>query len=188
MKTTAIVLSGGRGIRAGGADKGLLPWENSTLVETVIDLIRPQVDHILVSCNRNFERYQKLGLPLVNDQLENFQGPLAGIAAALPVIKTELAVVVPCDCPTVPTDLVQRLMLPLAESAIDLSWAFDGRRDQYLFTALRRGLGASIESYLADGGRSMRGWHERLRCRAVDFSDCEAAFINLNESAEIERP
>ena len=182
MKTVGIILSGGRGERVDGADKGLLPWRGSTRVESVITRLLPQVTSLLISCNRNLDRYEAFGHPLVQDQLSGFQGPLAGIAAALEQSPCPIAVVVPCDCPEPAHDLAARLIEALEKSAAQLSYAHDGVRAQYLFTALQVECWESLHDYLADGHRSVKGWHDRLDCVAVDFSDRAANFANINRA------
>ena len=181
MKIVGIILSGGRGERLGGADKGLLPWMDMTRVESVISRLRPQVDSMLLSCNRNLDRYARFGIPLVQDRRDNYQGPLAGLEAALEQAKTaDFVVVVPCDCPEPPPDLAERLMAALKQPSIELSFANDGKRDQYLFTAMRPNCLQSLNDYLDSGQRSVKGWHRLLNCTAVDFSDRQEFFANMN--------
>ncbi len=180
VKCTAIILSGGRGTRAGGADKGLLPWGASTRVESVITVIRPQVDTILLSCNRNLPRYKSLGYPVVTDELPDYQGPLAGISSCLRHCSTDCALVLPCDSPDPAPDLAERLTSALQQDATDVAYAHDGERAQFLFCALRAQCVDSLCSYLADGGRSVRGWLETVQARQVDFSDRREHFRNHN--------
>ncbi len=183
MKASGIVLAGGRGSRAGGVDKGLLPWQQSTRVEAVLLDLQPQVDDIIISANRNLGRYRQLGFTVVEDQLPDYQGPLAGIAACLPQCRQPLVIVVPCDSPRLPRDLVRRLLAPLEDEGVDLSFASDGARGQYLFTAIRKQCRPSLLECLAAGERSVRDWHRRLRCKVVDFSDRAAYFKNLNDAS-----
>lgn len=178
MSCSAIVLCGGRGTRVDGADKGLLHYGPSTLVEQALDRIRPQVDDIVISANRNRQSYEKLGFPVVDDTLPDYQGPLAGVQAALSSCRHEKVVVTACDMPNLPGDLVSRLLSPL--ETCDLSYAWDGERDQYLVAALHRRLADSLAAYLADGNRSVRGWYATLNCARVDFSDWPDAFTNIN--------
>jgi molybdopterin-guanine dinucleotide biosynthesis protein A len=180
MKASGIILAGGRGLRVNGADKGLLPWGQGTLVEAAIKALQPQVDDILISANRNMAHYQSLGYSVVSDTIEGYQGPLAGILAALPQCRQDVAVIIPCDSPTLPGDLADRLLAPLQAEELDLSFVHDGSRDQYLLTAVKLRCLDNLQRYLLEGGRSVRGWHQHLHCQAVDFSDCPDAFLNLN--------
>jgi molybdenum cofactor guanylyltransferase len=181
MKASGIILSGGLGRRVNGADKGLLTWRDRTLVEAVIGCLQSQVMDIVISANRNLDHYQSLGHVVVSDTLDDFQGPLAGVLAALPVCELDTAIVVPCDSPQLPRQLAQRLLQPLHDDTVDLSYAHDGERAQYLLTAVRVRCLSSLRDYLAEGGRSVRGWHRQLNCAVVDFSDCRAQLLNLNE-------
>jgi molybdenum cofactor guanylyltransferase len=180
MMVSAIVLCGGRGLRAGGVDKGLLPWGQSTLVKTVLERLAPQVDDIVISANRNIDQYGSLGYPVVSDQLIDYQGPLAGIAAAMEKCQHSIIIVAPCDMPKLPGDLVERLLPPLEQQRASVSFAHDGEREQYLLAAIRADSAADLRQYLQEGGRSVRGWYARLANCAVDFSDSRAAFANLN--------
>lgn len=182
MACSAIVLCGGRGSRAGGKDKGLLPWGNSSLVEEVLARVAGQVDDIVISANRNRDRYEALGYPVIDDVLPDYQGPLAGLQAALGSCRHPTVFVTACDTPRLPEDVVARLLAPLEHC--DISFAWDGEREHYLVAALHRRLASSLSSYLAAGNRSVRGWYDTLRCERVDFSDTPDAFLNINQLAE----
>ncbi len=181
MPCSAIILSGGRGSRAGGEDKGLLDHHGTPLVEQVLERLAPQVDDIIISANRNLERYGTRGHTVVSDQLQGFQGPLAGILACLPHCRHPLTLVVPCDVPGLPLDLAARL-LPMLEDQ-EACYAWDGARDQYLCAGLHCTLTNSLRAYLASGQRSVHRWYAGLRCRRVDFSDRPDAFANINSPA-----
>ena len=101
---TGLVLAGGKGSRMGGVDKGLVAFEDMPLVEHVIGILKPQCRTLVVSANRNEDVYAKYGYPVVTDDDKNFSGPLAGIAAALEIVKTPYMVVAPCDSPFLPSD------------------------------------------------------------------------------------
>ncbi len=190
---TGIVLSGGQGRRTGGADKGLLPWGESTRIEALLDVFTPQVDSLIISCNRNLDRYRAMAPVIVEDTLPKYQGPLAGVSAALAVTTTEISVCVPCDCPDPPQDLVERLVLTMDTQHLDLSFAHDGTRSQYLFCAIHKRTLDSLYEYLAKGGRAVNRWHQQLKYRSVDFSDCPGKFANHNRcqsasKADIKNP
>ena len=80
---SCVILAGGRGTRMGGQDKGLVKFNNLPLIEHTIEKISPQVGEILISANRNLKVYAQYGLRIVTDTTNEFQGPLAGILAAM---------------------------------------------------------------------------------------------------------
>lgn len=184
-KVTALVLAGGRGSRIGGKDKGLIKLGGKTLVERVIERIKPQVGALIVSANRNQEQYGRLGCTVVSDQLKDYQGPLAGIAAALPSIKTDYLLVVPCDTPLIPTDLVARLHQAMVDEEADMAIAHDGEQLQHLFMLVRRHAAASIHEFLDEGGRAARDWAAKMFPAVAWFTDQPKALVSVNTPEDL---
>ena len=178
MLCSGIVLCGGRGTRVGGEDKGLLDYRGRPLVQQVLAQIAPQLDDLVISANRNQQDYERLGYPVVSDRLEDYQGPLAGILACLPHCRHEQVVIVPCDMPALPADLVTRLLSAL--EGRDISYAWDGEREQYLVAAWHRSLAKSLDAYLQSGQRAVRHWYAGLDTGQADFSDTTHSFTNVN--------
>ena len=188
--TTGLVLAGGAGRRVQGRDKGLIFWQGKPLIEHVADRLTAQVDYMLLSCNRNKEKYSHYADSLISDGRHGFQGPLAGIESAIEWLESEYLIVVACDTPRLPRDLVQRLLQPLLSTDTEtprISYANDGRRDQYLFTAIHCSALDSLPGYLASGQRSVRHWIQLHPSVAVDFSDRPDAFDNFNDMDSIQR-
>ncbi len=182
---TAIVLAGGRGRRLGGRDKGLVPLAGRPLVARVLDAIAPQVGGVVISANRHHDDYARFGWPVVADALADFQGPLAGVAAALAAVRTPWAVTVPCDAPWPPADLVARLGRALVQQQGQLAAAHDGRRLQPLHLLLPVALGEDLHGWLARGGRAALGWLDRLRVAVADCADVAGGFANINTEADL---
>ena len=108
---TGLILAGGRASRMAGEDKGLIELHGRPMIRWVLERFSPQVSQVLISANRNQERYAALGNPVVVDAVSDFSGPLAGLAAGLTSATTKWLASVPCDSPLVPPDLVKRLYL-----------------------------------------------------------------------------
>lgn len=181
-QVTGLILAGGAGRRVGSRDKGLIKWRGKPLIAHVVERLQPQVDELLISCNRNEQQYRALA-PTVVDSREEFQGPLAGLEAAAPKITTEILVVVACDIPLLPSDLVERLTEPMhtsANRAAEICYAHDGQRDQYLCAAIRSECTSSLAFFLDQGHRVVHRWYQSRHCLAVDFSDRAESFRNYN--------
>lgn len=177
---TGAILAGGMGRRMGGRDKGLLKIEGRTLIEHVLDTLRPQTGQLLINANRNLEEYRKLGLPVVQDMVGEFFGPLAGVASALRAADTPYLLTVPCDSPRPPSDLCQRLFQAMIQADAEIAAAHDGQRMQPVFALLRRELLDDMLAYLEQGGRNTGAWYKEQRLALADFSDCPEAFLNIN--------
>jgi len=69
---TGVILAGGRSTRM-GEDKGLVEVNGRPLFEHVAEKLRPHVSEILISCNRNSERYGRdfqTAFPFLNNFLK----------------------------------------------------------------------------------------------------------------------
>lgn len=162
----------------GGADKGRIPWADSTLVEQVLARIAPQVDDIVISANRHHDWYLALGYPVVADKRDGYQGPLAGIEAALPRCRHAHTLVVACDTPALPRNLVDRLTP--AQSSADVCYASDGERDHYLVALWKTNLQDRLVEYLDGAQRSVNGFYKLISATAVHFPDAADCFLNAN--------
>ena len=181
--TSALILAGGAGRRVDGQDKGLLLWRGKPLVEHVVARLKPQVDNLYISCNRNFEQYRRWADVLIADKRDNYQGPLAGIEAASSRITSDYLIVVACDTPLLPINLVDRLIQPLISDSppsSQIAYAFDGNRDQYLCAAIHSSCLATLPLFLGSGQRAVRHWYKTHNAIAVDLSDEASAFENYN--------
>jgi molybdopterin-guanine dinucleotide biosynthesis protein A len=168
----------------GGVDKGLVPLAGRPMVEHVLEALRPQVGPLLISANRNAERYAAYGDAVIADSLDGYQGPLAGVLSALQRLATEFMVAVPCDAPLLAPDLVARLHAACVAGGADVAVASDGERRQPVFLLLRTGVAPALEAYLAGGGRKADAWLGAVRVAEADFRDVPDAFVNVNDPDE----
>lgn len=183
---TGVILAGGRSRRMGGDDKGLISFQKRPLVQYAINAIRPQVDHIVVNANRNLQQYQSYGLPVISDSLSDFQGPLAGMLAALQQSETDYILTIPCDSPFIPSHYRQRMMETLLASGRKLAVATDGKRLQPVFCLIHRSLQDDLQLYLQRGERKIEQWLRQHDIAVVDFSDQPDCFININQPEDLQ--
>ena len=181
---TGVILSGGRGQRMGGADKGLQPFRGRSMIEWVLDRIEPQVDEVLISANQNLDQYLAFGHPVLHDQIPGFAGPLAGLHAALIKASSELVVTVPCDSPFLPRDLVTRLADKLQHAQVAV--ARTGAQPHPVFCLCRASVAEHLAAFLAEGGRKVDAWYASLQTIEVDFDDQPEGFRNINTLEELQ--
>ena len=181
-KVTGVVLAGGRGLRMGGVDKGLIELDGRSLVEHQLEALRPQVAALIVSANRNLDRYAALGVTVVADELADFSGPLAGIAAAAARVRTDWIVSVPCDTRSLPADLVARLLDAARRADRGAAYAEDAEGPQYVVCALHTGLAAALASAAASAQRAVRDFLRARDAAVVRFNDWHCANLNTPEA------
>jgi molybdenum cofactor guanylyltransferase len=109
-----LVLAGGLARRMGGGDKPLTAIGGRSILDRVLDRLRPQCTGLLLNANGDPGRFAATGLAVVADSVPDFAGPLAGVLAGLDwaaahAPEADTVVSVPGDCPFLPRDLVARL-------------------------------------------------------------------------------
>jgi molybdopterin-guanine dinucleotide biosynthesis protein A len=129
--TLGLVLAGGLARRMGGGDKALLRIGGVTILERVLERLRPQCSGMILNANGDPARFAPAGLPVVADDVPGFAGPLAGILAGLDWAKAHAPGVawvasVPGDCPFLPRDLLERLHAARTEADLPLACAKSG--------------------------------------------------------------
>lgn len=181
---SAVILAGGQSRRMGGIDKGLIDLNGKPLVQHLIDRIAPQVDEVLISANRHAAEYQQLGYPVLGDEQQDFLGPLAGIASAMEVCQHPLLLVVPCDTPFLPDNLVQTMALQLSNENSDICLAHDGRRLQPLISLLKTTLLPDLKRNIAANKLKVTRWMMEQNHSIAQFHN-PAAFCNINTPEEL---
>ncbi len=156
-KISCIILAGGQGTRAGGRDKGLINYNGKPLIEHVIQSVKMQVDDIVISANRNTERYQQYSDKVITDDSLDYRGPLSGIAACLPHCMHELVLIIACDMPNLPATLAERLKKKLRDKAITIATI---NNKHQLALLVHKNLQSSAQQRLDDNQLKLIQWVE----------------------------
>lgn len=106
---TLGILAGGRATRLGGVDKAWLERDGVPQVLTLAQAFAPRVEAVIVSANRNAERYLAHGLRAIHDRIDDI-GPLAGLDTLLNACRSDWLLTLPVDATQLPDDLVARLI------------------------------------------------------------------------------
>lgn len=184
-KITGLILAGGRGRRMGGVDKGLQLLRGRPMVEWVRERLAPQVDELLINANQNLDVYAKFGVPVIEDRLEGYAGPLAGLQRGLETAANPYVVSVPCDSPFLPHDLVKRLFAGLTAAGARLAVARTGDQPHPVFCLCERALNPNLAAFLESGGRKIDAWYANIGVVEVAFDDEAEAFSNINTAEEL---
>ncbi len=184
-KVAGVILAGGRARRMNNQDKGLVNFKGRPMVSYALAALVPVVDFVLINANRNIDQYRQFGYPVISDQTDSFDGPLAGILSAMIHVDADVLVVVPCDSPLIKAEHLQKLLLARAERDADIAVAFDGTRLHPVFLAIKTSLQANLQDYLAGGQRKAADWLAQQNLVPVDFSDEPELFSNINSMDEL---
>jgi len=175
-QVSCIILAGGEGKRVGGVDKGLLEYRGKPLIEHVINKVSPQVDDIVISANRNTKRYQLYSQKVITDDSEQYLGPLAGINAALTHCQHDRVLIVACDTPFLPSDIIDRFLSSQTDAHLHIA---STNKKLQLVMLIHKNLHESIAHSLHEGQLRLMQWATSHQPNIVEFKD-DSAFKNFN--------
>ena len=180
-----VILAGGLSSRMGGGDKGLLTLGGVSLLGRVKVRLGKQISPVILNANGDPSRFDGLGVPVVNDTIAGFAGPLAGVLAGMDYAASQGAthiVTVAADTPFFPTNFVARL----DEAGADLAMAVtpDPERGQARHPTFGKwpvSLRDDLRDALNDGVRKVVQWTKPHGCVNVDFDTVPFdPFFNVN--------
>lgn len=106
---TSVILAGGKSKRM-GRDKSLLKLGDKTLIEHVVDAIRPYVKSVLIVTN-NEDKYRFIkNVSFIPDIKEN-QGPFIGLISGIKTIDTKWCFATSCDMPLLDGNIIDYLWI-----------------------------------------------------------------------------
>lgn len=109
MLIHAYILSGGRSSRMGGDPKGLKTLGGIPMVQHVIDICQPKVEKLTIIGDPLL--YGHLGYEVIIDDADLTQcGPISGIYTAAKHSNASYCLVLGCDTPCIPIDLIEALI------------------------------------------------------------------------------
>jgi molybdopterin-guanine dinucleotide biosynthesis protein A len=192
-----IVLAGGKSSRMGGGDKCLLPLAGRPILAHVIERLKPQVAELIISANGDPARFSAFGLPVVEDRLGDYAGPLAGIHAGLEWVRTNrpesrFMLTAATDTPFLPLDLVDRLWPALGKGEPDLAVARSADGMHEVFGLWTVTLAPDLEASLLSGDRKVSDWVRQHQAKEVMFPPLEIGgraidpFFNANRPDDLD--
>jgi molybdopterin-guanine dinucleotide biosynthesis protein A len=187
VPTLGLVLAGGLARRMGGGDKALIRIGGKTILERVLERLRPACKAIVLNANGDPARFATFGLPVIPDSVPDFAGPLAGILAGLDWAAAHApdspwVMSAPGDCPFLPWDMVARLHQARQDAKLPLACARSGDWRHPVVglwpVALREDLRVAL---LKDGLRKIEVWTARHGIAIADWpAEPVDPFFNVN--------
>lgn len=189
------ILAGGRSLRMGGQDKSQLLLGGVSLINRAVASARPQVTKLIINGPSNKE-FSKFGLPVVEDSIPGFAGPLAGALTAMQwalenAPNARWLATFATDAPFFPKDMVEKMVAAIKIENAETAIARSGDRDHPVFAlwplSAKDELAAAIEN---DGLRRVGQWFESQNVVRVDFPVPDEAngidpFLNINTADDL---
>ncbi|MBX3581045.1 MAG: molybdenum cofactor guanylyltransferase MobA [Rhizobiaceae bacterium] len=173
-RTVAVILAGGQASRLGGGDKPLRRVAGRTILDLVIERLRPQVGQLALNANGDASRFDAFGLPVIPDKGPQGQaGPLTGILAAMDwasALKAANILTVAGDTPFFPRDLAERLVAAVENAPEAIAVAKSAQRSHPVFALWPVSMRADLRRFLSESDNfSVAGFQGRYQTISVDF-------------------
>jgi len=191
---TGVLLAGGLGRRMGGGDKPLKTLGGRAILDLVVDRALPQVDALVLNVNGDVARFAEYDLPIAEDVIEGYAGPLAGILTGMEWSRrtspdAHWMVSFATDAPFFPTDMVQRLIDETVSTGADMACAQTCGRTHPVFALWPVNLADELRRAMVDDDmRKIDRWTGQYKILHVDFDRPEPEidpFFNINRPEDL---
>lgn len=192
MGIAGVILAGGTSSRMDGRDKAQLVLDGDPLHLRAARRLAPQVERLMLNANGDHARFGDLDLPVIRDEGEAGDGPLAGVLAGLRWAATvepacQAIVTIAVDTPFFPDDLVRRLADARSPSDTIVVAASAGRLHPTV-ALWPLSIADELDAHLVSGGsRRMTGFIDTATHVTVDFpfDHGRDPFFNINTPADL---
>jgi molybdenum cofactor guanylyltransferase len=166
---SGIVLAGGRSTRF-GSDKLTASLDGVPLVRRAVEALASVTDGVIVVLPPGAERGDLPGDVTVTHDVQEGEGPLAGLhTGLLAAVRTDQVVVAGGDMPELQPSVLRLLLDTLDDASVDAAALADGERPRPLPIALRTWPAAdAVHTLLHAGRRRLRDALDSLRTAVID--------------------
>ena len=189
-KTILVILAGGQSRRFGGGYKTLYKFNKISILDRIIqNFIKLEIE-IVLNVNSNEDQFLKTGLHLIKDELENFQGPLAGIYSSMKWVlenrkNIEWIFTSPSDTPFLNKSLVNKFLSTNYNNKTNIVIAKSSNKTHPVIGFWHISLIKSLEEFLAKDNRKIMHWVEGQNYEILNFEN-KNNFFNINTQADLE--
>ena len=178
---TGVILAGGASRRM-GREKAHLPWGNATLLDQVIETLRPCVDELIVVV-KHVERFQFLNATVVQDLLPDAHA-LGGLYTGLALASSGRCFVCACDMPFLNPALIRFLIAQADSCDVVMPRGSDGL--QPLHAVYAKSALPVIEAHLRQQQWDLKALVPMVRAKLVEpevlaaYDPRGVSWLNLN--------
>lgn len=184
-----LLLAGGRSSRMGGIDKALIKYNDKPMIESLIANMPENCDKLIISCNRNQDKYIRYSSYLIDDhqysEIEAYSGPLLGILTALDQYPENALMVLPCDTPKLSKALISSLMDKHFSSNHTITCLTVDDKIQPLHAVIDASVRDSLFTYLASGKRRAQEWVLAQEPQLLDATAQAEQLLNMNWPSDL---
>ena len=189
-KTILVILAGGQSRRFGGGYKTLYKFNKISILDRIIQNFKKLKIEIVLNVNSNEDQFLKTGLHLIKDELENFQGPLAGIYSSMKWVlenrkNIEWIFTSPSDTPFLNKNLVNKFLSTYYNNKTKIVIAKSSNKTHPVIGFWHISLIKCLEEFLAKENRKIMHWVEGQDYEILNFEN-KNNFFNINTKTDLE--
>ncbi|MFC1966090.1 molybdenum cofactor guanylyltransferase [Chloroflexota bacterium] len=190
MGVSAVVLAGGKNLRL-GKNKALETFYGKSLIERVIERIRPLASQILIVTSKQQSDLAVAGTEALLDLYPD-KGPLVGIYTGLTYSRSSHSITVACDMPFLNTELL-RYMTELSGDFDAVVPRLEEEKIEPLHAVYSKSCLPAIRERLESNHLGIHSFLKAVNVRYVERDECQRldpellSFFNINYQSDLER-
>jgi len=176
MRTTGIILAGGKSSRM-GRNKALLELSGLKIIERIYKSIEHSCDDVIIISNSP-DDYRFMGLKIFKDIFPGL-GPLAGIHSGLHNSKTENNLIISCDLPLISSEVVENIVKYESDKPVVIYQKKNCL--QYLCGIYKKVCLPFLETSLVSNNLRVKDFINKINVELLDAEEFpDEVFLNLN--------
>lgn len=168
-----------------GQFKASVNFLGQPLINHVFERLQTQVDNIFINSNRQIPSLN-LKTKMIEDEISNYQGPLAGLQAGLRQINCQWLQIAPCDTPFIPLDLTEKLISTAINTDNPIIVPSVNDRLHPTLGLMNQSILPLLDQFLETGQRGFIQFIEHVGYLSTPFAD-EKSFININSHDDVKK-
>ena len=185
INVDGVILAAGKSSRMGLVNKVQANLAGRSLLEIVVTKLKPQVDKLLINGDPAI-----CGDKALVDQVEGFQGPLMGLYTALlsdQLSAADYLMMVPCDGPFLPDNLVAKLHQQIVQGDADIVCVrYQGFAQPTFSLWHKRALPDIEQALIVEKNGGFKPLLQRLNTLYLDWPEQDPSpFFNINTPQDL---
>jgi len=181
---TGVVLAGGKSQRM-KTDKALIKFNDKTLLENQLDLLKPIFSSVFISANT--DNYSFTNVSIIKDEQIDL-GPIGGILSILKSVETDYVFVISVDIPMITPELIKNIISEKENHDIVLP-VFNGKYEPTC-AVYNKNCITIIEKQILAKDYRLTNFIEKSNTKFIEINEDSSfykkdLFVNLNKPEDL---